>query len=173
MKTIDIIILIPLLFGAYLGYKKGLSITIFKILALFLGVVLGFKLVHVAAQFLSPHIGDANGFLPVISFLTVFILVIVGVNFVGNLVKKVLDMTLLGSFDNIAGAILNLLKWAFIVGTIFWLMERGGIALTESQTKNSVLYPIIVKSSPAVIDFFCGLLPFASEIVDYIQNLKI
>lgn len=173
LKTIDIIILIPLLFGAYFGYKKGFSMTIFKILALILGVILGFKLVHVSAQFLAPHIGDANGFLPIISFLAVLILVIVGVNFVGKLVKKVLDMTLLGSFDNIAGAILNLLKWSFIIGTVFWLMERGGIAISEEQTNNSVLYPLLIKASPAIIDFFSQIMPFASDVVDYIKELKI
>lgn len=173
MKTIDIVILIPLLFGAYQGYKKGFSMTIFKMLALILGVILGFKLVHISAQFLAPHIGDANGFLPIISFLSVFILVIVGVNFTGKMVKKVLDMTLLGSFDNIAGAALNLLKWSFIVGTIFWLMERGGIAISEEQTKDSFLYPVLIKSSPAIIDFFSQIMPFASNIVDYIKELKI
>lgn len=173
MNTLDIVILIPLLFGAYLGFKKGLSMTIFKIVALILGLVLGFKLVHVAAQFLAPHIGDASGFLPIISFLLVFILIIIAVNFIGKMVKTLLDMTLLGGFDNIAGALLNLLKWSFMVGTVFWLLERGGIPIFQNHAEGSILYPKLVNASPLIIDFFSQFMPYASNLVDYIKELKI
>lgn len=146
--------------------------VIFKFLALILGLVLGFKLVHVGSQLLAPYIGEANGFLPIISFFIIFIVIIILVNILGKIVKKILDMTLLGGFDNIAGAIFNLVKWSFLMGTALWLMERGGIGLSEEQTSESFIYPILIQTAPIIINFFSGLLPFASDVVDYIKELK-
>ena len=173
LDTIDIIILIPLIFGAYLGFKKGFIMTIFKLLAVIIGLVLGFKLVYVGAQFLAPHIGDANGFLPIISFILILICVIVLVNFIGKIIQTTLKAILLGGIDKVAGAALNFIRWAFLLGTIFWLMERGGINLISSHTENSLIYHVLIKTAPAIIDFFSQLLPFASSATDYIKELNI
>lgn len=147
--------------------------TVFKILALILGLVLGFKLVHWGAQMLAPYIGDANGFLPIISFLAIFIGVIALVNILGKLVQQTLKMILLGTIDKFAGALLNLLRWAFMIGTILWLMKRGGIGLQDAQTQGSFLYPLLINTAPLIIDFFSQMLPFASDVVDYIKELKL
>ena len=147
--------------------------TFFKLIAVILGLVLGFKLVHWGAQLLAPYIGDANGLLPIISFLVIFIGVILLVNLLGKMVQQTLKMVLLGGVDRIAGAILNLFRWAFLVGTILWLLERGGIGLTPSQIEGSIIYPILIKSATIIIDFFSQLIPFAIDIVDYIKELKL
>ena len=173
MKTIDIILLIPLLFGAYLGYKKGFVTMLFKFAALLLGIVIGFKLVHVGSVMLEPHIGNANGFLPLISFIAIVISVILIVNLLGKILKAILDMTLLGSFDNLAGAIFNLSRWAFLAGTILWLMEEGGVGLPSTQTEGAFIYPILVQVAPQMIDFFSQLMPFASDAVEYIKVIKV
>lgn len=172
MQTIDIILLIPLLFGAYKGYKRGFSMTIFKFIALILGLVLGFKLVHIGAQFLAPFIGDANGFLPLLSFFIIFIGVIIFVNFIGKIVQKSLQILFLGGIDSIAGAVLNLIRWGFLLGTGLWLMERSGIGLSSEQVDKSIIYPVLIKTAPIIIDFFSNLMPFATDMVDYIKELK-
>lgn len=146
---------------------------LFKIIALIFGVIFGFKLVHITSEFFAPHIGDANGFLPLISFLAVFIIVIIIVNLIGKMVKNLLNLTILGSVDSIAGALLNILKWSFILGTIFWLLTKAGIGLSEKQTNDSILYPILTETAPLIIDFFGQLIPFTSDLVEYIKELKL
>jgi uncharacterized membrane protein required for colicin V production len=51
MKTIDLLILFPLLIGAYHGYKRGLLLEIVAILAFVIAVVLGFKLLDYGLDF--------------------------------------------------------------------------------------------------------------------------
>ena len=172
MKTIDIILLIPLLIGAYLGYKRGFSMIVFKLLAVILGLVLGFKLVHWGSQLLAPYIGDANGFLPIISFFIIFISIIALVNLIGRMIQKTLKLVFLGGIDSIAGAILNLFRWAFLISTALWLMERAGIGLSKDQINESFIYPILIKIAPIIINFFSQLIPFATDVVDYIKELK-
>ena len=68
MKTIDLLILFPLLIGAYTGYKRGLLLEIVAILAFVIAVVLGFKLLDYGLDFLSPYVGGSNRFLPYFAF---------------------------------------------------------------------------------------------------------
>ena len=147
--------------------------TIFKLIALILGLVLGFKLVHWGAQLLAPYIGDANGFLPIISFILIFVGVIIFVNFIGKMVQKSLKILFLGGIDSIAGALLNVIRWGFLLGTGLWLMERAGIGLSQDQINESFIYPILVKSAPIIINFFSNLIPFTTDMVDYIKELKL
>lgn len=169
MKTLDIILLIPLFFGAYLGYKKGLLITLIKIVALIGGVIAGFKLIHIASVYLSPYIGNSST-LPIVSFLVVFILVIIGTNLVGKALKKILDMTLLGSLDNLFGAILNLMKWCFGLSILLWLLHQLNV-IPIKHTSDTFIYPILLKIAPNIILIGEKTLPFTSDLVDYIHNL--
>lgn len=68
MKTLDIILLIPLVFGAVLGFRKGLLLEIFGVLAFVLAIIGGFKLMETGMVYLSEYFEDFDQLLPFISF---------------------------------------------------------------------------------------------------------
>ncbi|MFT4741964.1 MAG: membrane protein required for colicin V production, partial [Marivirga sp.] len=140
MKTLDIILLIPLVFGAYLGFKKGLLLEIVSLLAFFLAVVGAFKLVDFGQELLSPYFQNWEKALPIISFVLLFVGILLLVNLVGKIAKKILDMTLLGGLDNFAGAVLGLLKWAFGVSLVLWLATSVDMNLSNDLTDNTYVY---------------------------------
>ncbi|MBO6495001.1 MAG: CvpA family protein [Roseivirga sp.] len=170
MKTLDIILLIPLIFGAVLGFRKGLLLEIFGVLAFVLAIIGGFKLMETGMVYLSEYFEDFDQLLPFISFLVIFLAIIILVNMLGKLLKKMIDLTLLGGFDKFAGAILGLVKWAIGVSILLWLVNNFGIEL-PGQEEELVLYPFLTELGPKLIASLDVVLPFAQEMLDSIKEL--
>lgn len=170
MKTLDIILLIPLVFGAVMGFRKGLLLEIIGILAFVLAIIGGFKLMEIGISYLQEHIEGMDHLLPFISFLVIFLAIILLVNMIGKLMKKVVDMTLLGGVDKFAGAIVGIAKWAIGLSILLWLTTSFGIEL-PGQDEDLVLYPYLVKLGPNLIEALNVVLPFAEEMLDSIKEM--
>lgn len=171
MNLFDVVLFGLLAFGAFKGYRKGFLLEAVAILSFVLAIIGGFKLLHWGMSVLDERF-DINGeLLPYMSFILIFIVIVVAVNFVGRFLKKILDMTLLGSVDNLAGALLAVLKWAFGISIILWLSNSFGISLQGEWTEGSLLYPYLLTLAPQLVDLVSGVMPFASNLFDMIQDL--
>jgi len=170
LKTLDIILIIPLVFGAVMGYKKGLLLEIFGILAFVLAIIGGFKLMELGMTYLSEYFDGIDHLLPFISFLVIFIAIILLVNLFGKLVKKMVDMTLLGGVDKFAGGIVGIVKWAIGLSIILWLTNNFGIEL-PGQDEELVLYPFLAELGPSLITALDVVLPFAEDMLESIKEL--
>lgn len=170
MKTLDILLLIPLLFGAYLGFKKGLLLEIVSFVALFLAILGAFKLLEFGMDVLQPYFENWEQALPIISFILLFIAILLLVNLIGKIVKKILDMTLLGGLDNFAGAVIGLLKWAFGVSLVLWLGESIDISISEEMAQETYIYPIVAAIAPFVIDSISAYMPYIQDIFDQLKS---
>jgi membrane protein required for colicin V production len=160
---------VPLIWGAYKGYSRGLLLELGTILAFVVATVLGFKLMDKAVGFIKPYI-DQESLIPFFSFLLVFIGVLVGLITINKILKKFLDYTIFGIADDIAGAVLGVLKWAFAISVILWLMNEVDIILPQEYSEGSFLYPFIIKYSPVLIDFVAGMMPMAKDLIDSIKE---
>jgi membrane protein required for colicin V production len=171
MNFLDVIILIPIAFGAFKGYQKGLLMEIITLVAFVLATVLAFKLLEQAMLVLTPYIGANENILPLLSFIIVFVLVMVLVLMVGKAAKAFMDVILLGTFDNLAGAIVGALKWAFGFSVILWLMESAGLSFPQETVNQSIIFPYFVLYGPLLIEWMSMLIPYAKELVTAIKNL--
>ena len=88
----------------------------------------------------------------------------------GKLLKKMIDMTLLGGFDKFAGAIIGLIKWAIGLSILLWLVNNFGIEL-PGQDEELVLYPFLAELGPKLIASLDVVLPFAQDMLDSIKAL--
>lgn len=170
MKTLDIILIIPLIFGAVMGFRKGLLLEIVGILAFVLGIIGGFKLMELGMTYLDGYFEDFDHLLPFISFLIIFLGILLLVNLLGKAVKKVMDMTLLGGVDKFAGAVVGVAKWAIGLSIVLWLTTEFGIEL-PGENQDLVLYPYLRELGPNLIKSMSVVLPFAEEMIDSIREL--
>ena len=169
MSTIDIVILVFFSIGAYSGYKKGLLLEIISLSAFFIAIIMGIKLMDWGITLLSQFIEGYDAFLPMIVFVIIFIAIVLVMNMLGKAVKKVLDMTLLGSIDDVAGAILGIVKWALMLSIFFWLYDSFGGGFSESIIGNSYLYSPVSKFAPGLLGLVSGIFPFIQE---FFENSK-
>lgn len=171
MNTFDIIVAVPLIWGAYKGYTKGLFLEFTNILAFILGIILAFKFIDVAMELLLKYVGNLGAGLPLIAFLMVFIGVIFGVSFLGKALKKIIDFTLIGSIDDLAGGVLGILKWGIAISLVLWLMQQADVSFPFGDTDDSILYPYLVEFGPLVVNTCSKLLPFAKDLIESITIL--
>jgi len=120
--------------------------------------------------YLSEYFDGIDHLLPFISFLVIFIAIILLVNLFGKLVKKMVDMTLLGGVDKFAGAIVGIVKWAIGLSIILWLTNNFGIEL-PGQDEELVLYPFLAELGPSLITALDVVLPFAEDMLESIKEL--
>jgi membrane protein required for colicin V production len=85
--------------------------------------------------------------------------------------KKFLDLTILGAFDNIIGALIGIFKWAFLVSVVLWLSLQVNLVIPSALTDNSVLYPYIVELAPKVGEYISAIFPFTSDLFESIKDL--
>lgn len=153
-----------------MGFKKGLLLEIVGVLAFILAIIGGFKLMETGMVYLSEYFEDFGQLLPFISFLIIFLAIILLINMLGKLLKKMIDMTLLGGFDKFAGAILGLVKWAIGVSILLWLVNNFGVEL-PGQDEELVLYPFLTELGPKLITSLDVVLPFAEDMLESIKAL--
>jgi membrane protein required for colicin V production len=101
--------------------------------------------------------------LPYISFAIIFLIVMVVISLIGRIIKNSVDKTFLGKIDSVAGAALGLVKFAFGISVMIWLIEAFEIALPEGWKEGSTLYPMAAKVAPMLSEYFGEFLPFFKE----------
>jgi membrane protein required for colicin V production len=163
LSKIDIAIALLLAIGGFLGYRKGFLLELFFLVALVLGVFIGFKLMRAGVGYLSDQFNADTRILPYLSFLIIFILVVIVVYLVGKQVKDLVDKTFLGRADALVGAALGIVKYMFCISILFWLCESFHYQFPPNWTKGSWLYPVTVDFAPRMASLFGGFLPFFKE----------
>lgn len=167
MKLLDILILIPLLWGAIHGYRKGLLIEIIGIAGLVVAMILGFKFLGLGMEVLTPYFGDgtAKRILPYIGFSAVFFPTIFLLNQFGYRIRRSLRYSILGTFDSFAGAMVGIFTWVFGISVFFWLVNMIGVKLPEHRTTDTFIYPLIIPVAPNVITKALTLMPEGSQLI--------
>jgi membrane protein required for colicin V production len=164
LSKIDIVLAIILAIGAYLGYRRGFLMELFFLFSIVLGIFVGFKLMRWGMEILQREFNADKTFLPYISFIIIFILVMVLVIFFSRRIKNLIDTGFLGKVDSLAGALLGLVKYAFCLSVIIWLAESLKIKFPESWNSGSQLYPLTAKFAHRLSGFLGSFIPFFKEI---------
>ena len=167
MNVLDLIFILPLLYGAYSGYQKGLFIEIIGVAAFIVAIVIGFKFLSFGMNMIAPVIGEslANRFLPYLSFTVIFFPTIFLINKMGWMFRRALRFTILGTVDGFAGALVGVFTWLFGISTFLWLLSSIDINIPKKLTDESFTYPIMKKVAPTVISKVSGWIPTSGNMI--------
>ena len=172
---IDILFAVILLIAIFKGYTKGFIIAIFSIIAYFIGLAAALKLSATVAAYLQSSMAISGKWLPFISFILVFILVVFLVNLGGKLIEKTFEMAFLGWLNKLGGIILFAVLYTVIFSIFLYYVEK--IHLFDKETlSTSKVYPYVKPWGPAVMDQFGKILPvfknMFNELENYFENLS-
>lgn len=171
MNTLDIILAVPILLGAYGGFKKGFIVGVISLLALILGVFGGFYFLNWGVSILISEFGLTGKLIPILAFVAIFIGIIFIVNFIGKLLKKFVQMILLGGVDKLAGALMGALMWAFFMSSLIWVAGVFNVGFIDGWVKDSMLYHYVQPVAPALASLLDGVIPAVSDIFDGLSEL--
>ena len=176
MNVLDIIITIPLLFGAYKGFTRGLIIEIASIIGLIAGIYCGVYFSEYAAGLIRQHFNLEGTMLQFASFTVTFLAVVIGVHLLGKILEKVAGLVALKLINKLFGAGFGLLKWAVIVSVLVVVVEavdsKFGFIPKENKAK-SILYEPISSITPLIIPAITDAVWFINQLEEEYLNTGI
>ena len=158
MTVLDIILIIPLVYAVYAGFKKGILAQLGGIV----GIVIG---IWLACRF-SERVGQWFGIDEKIAYYVAFILIVIacliGIGILGWALGKIFNFVGLGLLNRLGGVVLSLVKTVLILGALFMAfhaINEHTRMVDRKQFDNSLLYGPIERMT----DFS---LPFLKKAVD-------
>lgn len=148
MNYLDFIIAIPLVWGAYKGFQRGIIFEIAMIIGLVLGLYLAFKMSSLFEGLVGKMVDAQGSTLHYLTFFIVFTSVILIMIFLAKLLEGLLKIGSLNSVNKIAGAVFGMLKFALVVSVVFAVFRPidAHLGLLSAKTKTeSYLYQPIIK----------------------------
>ena len=167
---LDIIFLVCVVAGFFNGYRRGLIQAIFSFIGIFFGVLLALKYSYIVSEYLYKQDITQSKFLPLISFVLVFLSVIFLLQLASKLIEKIAETMLLGVANKLIGGILGSAILIMILSTLLWYLDKLHFISPEIQA-TSKSYEYLISLSPAVISFVSKLLPFFSDVFEQLERL--
>ena len=154
MNYIDIILCVPLLWGLYKGFTKGLIIEAASIIALGLAVWGGIKFSDFLTGYIHAHFIWDTKYLPVISFAIIFLGILIGVYAIAILLERLIKAVSLGFVNKLAGGVFGMLKFGLILSVIILVLnaiEKNIHIIPAEAKQKSLLYKPVGKIVPLII----------------------
>jgi membrane protein required for colicin V production len=156
MHYIDIILLVVFIIAGFNGYRTGFVRQIASLAGLLLGIWGAIQFSELTASFLVENFSLTTKYLPIISFALTFVLILIGVHFLGELVNKIFDLALLGFANSMLGVVFGVIKTVLILSVLFVLAEKFSNKiriLPENLEERSLFYKPIKNVAPAIFPY--------------------
>lgn len=154
MNVLDIILIVPLIFAAWAGYRKGFVIEIASLAALILGIYAAINFSFYAAELLDQNFDMSEKWVNIIAFIITFVVVVFVIYVIGRIIEKFIDILMLGFVNRLFGLVFGVLKWAFILSILIYivqLFDDDNKLLTPKLEEGSALYRPIQSFAPYII----------------------
>jgi membrane protein required for colicin V production len=146
MKMLDLIILLPLIYGAYKGYKRGFIMSLFMLLAVIVGLYAAFHFTDVIVSYGKEHFEWKSAYIAPVTFLSLFLIVGAGIYFGGKVLESVIKLAKLSVLNSLAGALLGLLQWTYFVGSLLLMLisfDQKETIISKETKQHSLILPVM------------------------------
>jgi membrane protein required for colicin V production len=144
------------------GYRKGLIVAVFSLLAFIIGLAAAMKLSTVVADYIGKAVKVSDRWLPVISFVLVFFLVALLVRWLAAIIQKTIELAMLGWLNRIGGIIVYAILYITIFSVILFYAQQVKL-LKPGVINASKTWSFIQPWGPKAIDGFAVVIPFFKD----------
>lgn len=133
----DLVLFAPLVWGAYVGFRKGLLAEVVSILHFAIAFIICFKVVGFVLTILDKYIFEfSKDVYPKLAFIGGALLASFLLDKIGDHFKTEIDYDFPGSWDNIIGGVIGLLKFAVVMMFLVWALTGAGDFKSKIQSKS-------------------------------------
>lgn len=125
MSTLDIIILVPLVFGIIKGFSRGFIREIAALTGLFIGIIVSYLLSEYVFKYFTIYFQSADFELRIVSYVVVFFFTILLINAIASMLTRGLKLVALNGINRILGALLGGAKWLVILSLVIFVVNRA------------------------------------------------
>ena len=172
---IDLAFLGMMVLAIFKGLQKGLIVAVFSLVAFIVGLAAAIKLSAVVAVYLKDSVNVSAQWLPVLSFLAVFIAVVVLIRMAAKLIEASVEVAMMGWANKIGGAFFYMVLYTILLSVALFFLVQLNI-ISEKTIKESVTYDYIQPWGPFVIDGIGKWIPvfkdLFTQLEDFFGNLS-
>lgn len=166
---IDIIYAIIIILALFKGFRQGLIVAVFSLVAFIIGLAAALKLSAVVASYLGNAVKVSGEWLPIISFAIVFFFVYLLVRWGAKAIEKVVHLTLLGWVNRLGGAVFFLALYTTIYSVLLFFADQTRIIKEETKDK-SVTYSFVQPWAPKAINGIGVVIPIFRNMFTDLEN---
>ena len=157
MNWLDVLLVLPLIFGLIRGLMRGLISEIIAIVVVILGV-LGARFGAPAfSGWLLSQFAWPQGVCDVVAYILLFLAIAIVLAIVAKLLNKFMKAIHLGWANRLVGGLFGTAKYALIVLVVVFAMDRTNDALhwldDAPVVNESIVYPYMVHATDALLSF--------------------
>lgn len=166
---LDILFAVFLLLAVLRGYRQGLIIGVFSLVAIIIGLAAAMKLSTVVASWIGSAVKVSEEWLPLISFIVVFIVVVLLIRLGAKAIESTVEVVMLGWVNKLAGIILYVVIFTLVFSVLLFYAEQ--MQLIQPKTiRESVTYEYIQPWGPKVINSFGSLIPWFKDMFTELEE---
>lgn len=155
---IDLVFAVVLVLALLKGYQRGLIVGLFSLVAVIIGLAAAMKLSAVVAGYIGKAVNVSDEWLPVVSFIVVFIVVILLIRLGANAIERTVEVVMLGWLNKLGGILLYAALYTIVFSVLLFYAEQVKL-LKPSLIQQSHTYTWIQPLGPRVINGFGSILP--------------
>ena len=174
--VIDIVCLIFLAYGFWVGYSRGIISTVLSLTSYLFGVLAAMKFGPIAADMIFeafPAVTSAGAF--AIGVVLLFFLTLILFRILARGLTGFMERVNINLINQVLGGLLSGLFFTFIFSGLVYFGDRSKI-ISDELRANSITYPVLVQLPDIVIERAKQLFPifydFYEQAVDAMDRLK-
>ena len=172
MNSFDYILLIPLLYGLYRGFTKGLIIELASLLALILGIYGALHFSSFTFEFISDYVEIKTVYLQLASYGLTFLIIVMVISLTGKALTMLIKLVALGFINRMMGAIFGSIKVLLILALFILFFDRFnkqfGMVKDEVLDASLLYNPIRIQAE----QFYPNVLEEFERQKESIENMK-
>jgi membrane protein required for colicin V production len=166
---IDVIFIVLMSFAFMKGMKKGFIQSLFTFTGFFIGIAAGIKLSAVVGNYLASHASINARWLPLLSFIIVFALIVVAMHYLGKFFQKTSELVMMGWLNKLTGVILYVLLYGLTYSVVLFYAKTLGV-LSAPQIAASSFYPYVAPVAPDVMNAMGNIIPFFKDLFSQLES---
>ncbi len=166
---LDIIFSILLVLAVIRGYRQGLIIGLFSLVAVIIGLAAAMKLSTVVASWIGRAVKVSEEWLPLVSFIVVFIIVVLLIRLGAKAIESTVEVVMMGWLNKLAGIVLYVAIYTIVFSVLLFYAEQ--MQLLQPATINSSLtYEYVQPWGPRVINGIGSVIPVFKDMFDELKQ---
>ena len=166
---LDLVLTIIVILALIKGYQRGLIVGIFSFVAIIIGLAAAMRLSTVVAGYIGDVIKVSDQWLPVISFLVVFFVVVLLIRLGANMIQKTVEISMLGWVNRLGGILFYFAIYVIVFSVILFYAEQVKL-IKQDTIQKSVTYSYIRPLGPKVINGFATIVPMFKGMFSDLQS---
>jgi len=138
-------------------------------LAFFVGLAAAIKLSAIVANHLSHQTTIGSKWIPFISFILVFAVIVILVRALGKFIEKANEMIMMGWINKIGGVLLYLFLYGIIYSILLFYLKNLGI-LKPTTIQVSIFYPYLSPLAPDALNLIGNIIPFFKDLFGQLER---